>query len=205
MLWEVPYLPLDPKDIGRTYEAIIRVNSQSGKGGVAYVLENEYGVQMPKSMHVEFGKIINQLADEVGVELTSSQIYNAFDETYLSLEKPFKLESFRTETTLGDDGESAVTCVSYISANGEPHELLSKGNGPIDAFVKGLQEELVPEFSIMDYLQHTMGEGSDASSIAYVQIETPSGASFFGSAKDTNIEVASVKAVLCAVNRAFGS
>lgn len=205
ILWAVPYLPIDPKDIGRNYEAIIRVNSQSGKGGVAYVLESEYGIHMPKAMHTEFGKVINQLADKLGVELSSEQIYQAFDKAYLSCESPLKLESFRTETTLGNDGESAVTCVSYISVDGEPHELLANGNGPIDAFVKGLQEELVPVFEIVDYRQHTMSQGSNASSIAYVQIKTPSEDTFFGSAKNTNIEVASVKAVLCAVNRAFAS
>lgn len=204
-LWAVPYLPIDPKDIGCTYEAIIRVNSQSGKGGVAYILENEFGIEMPKAMHVEFGKIINTLADEKGEELTPSQIKSAFDQTYLTLESPLRLESFRTEARMENEGPSLVTCISYISVNGTPYELLASGNGPIDAFVQGLQEELVPPFTIGHYAEHSLGRGSDAKAIAYVQIETPSGATFFGAATDTNIELASVKAVLCGVNRAFQS
>jgi 2-isopropylmalate synthase len=202
-LWQVPYLPIDPKDIGRSYEAIIRINSQSGKGGVAYVLENEYGIQMPKTMRVEFGRVINEIADQYGVELTPEQIWQSFAQTYLQATTPFQLETFRTESaTQGADG-SLVACVATVLVDGVAHELRAAGNGPISAFVSALKEELISDFNIVSYAEHSLGEGSRAEAIAYIQIRTPSGETFFGAATDTNIELASIKAVLCALNRAI--
>jgi 2-isopropylmalate synthase len=201
--WQVPYLPIDPKDIGRTYEAIIRINSQSGKGGVAYVLETEYGIEMPKAMHVEFGKIINDIADQYGGELTPQQIWHSFAQTYLGATTPFQLQSFRTERhTVGAD-DSSVTCIAQVLVDGEAHEVRATGNGPINAFVNALKEELVSDFNILSYAEHSLGAGSRAEAIAYIQIRTPSGESFFGAATDTNIELASIKAVIGALNRAI--
>jgi 2-isopropylmalate synthase len=201
-LWQVPYLPLDPKDVGRTYEAIIRINSQSGKGGVAYVLETEYGIAMPKAMHVEFGKVINDIADQHGAELTPEQIWQTFVQTYLHSTHPFQLETFRTEAKPGEGDSSTVACVARVAVNGEPFEVQASGNGPISAFVNAVKEELVADFNIVSYAEHSLGEGSRAEAIAYIQIRTPSGATFFGAATDTNIELASIKAVLGALNRA---
>lgn len=202
-LWQVPYLPIDPKDIGRSYEAIIRINSQSGKGGVAYVLETEYGVQMPKAMRVEFGKIINDLADQYGTELTPQQIWQAFQQTYLRSDQPFRLESFRTTSSHEGEGASTVQCVARVAVDGVTHDLRATGNGPINAFVNAMKEELVADFNIVSYAEHSLGEGSRAEAIAYIQIRTPSGETFFGAATDTNIELASIKAVLYALNRAI--
>jgi 2-isopropylmalate synthase len=204
-LWQVPYLPIDPRDIGRTYEAIIRINSQSGKGGVAYVLENEFGIQMPKAMHVEFGKIINELADKQGTELSAQQIRAAFDQTYLQSTRPFALEAFTTTHIASADNPSAVACTATVTVDGVPHQVQGEGNGPISAFVNAIKEELVSDFTLLFYAEHSLGEGARAEAIAYIQIRTPSGATFFGAATDTNIELASIKAVLCALNRAIGA
>jgi len=204
-LWQVPYLPIDPKDVGRSYEAIIRINSQSGKGGVAYVLENEFGIQMPKAMHVEFGKVINTIADTQGSELTAEQIRQAFDKTYLQCERPFKLATFRAEIQAQPQQGTTVVCVAQIAVEDALHELRAAGNGPIDAFMQAMKEELVPDFTLLSYAEHSLGQGSEAEAIAYIQIQTPSGATFFGASTDTNIELASIKAVVCALNRAMQS
>ncbi len=203
--WEVPYLPIDPKDVGRSYEAIIRINAQSGKGGVAYVLESEYGIDMPKSMQIEFGKIINDLADAQGEELNPAELHQTFVQTYLQNQQPFKLEAFRTETDLQQGQEQAVTCIARLAVDGAVHEVTATGNGPIDAFMLALREELVPEFDLVTYAEHSLGYGSEAEAMAYIQIRTPSGALFFGAGRDTNIDLASVKALLSGLNRAFQS
>ncbi|MBX3010882.1 MAG: 2-isopropylmalate synthase [Caldilineaceae bacterium] len=200
-LWQVPYLPIDPKDVGRSYEAIIRINAQSGKGGVAYILENEFGIAMPKAMHVEFGKIINDLADARGEELTPQQIHQAFTRSYLDAATPFQLLAFRSQS----HGEEGVECTAKLAVDGITHEVTAIGNGPIDAFMVALKEELVPDFQLVTYAEHSLGHGSEAEAIAYIQIQTPSGAKFFGAATDTNIERASIKAILSSLNRAFQS
>jgi len=204
-LWQVPYLPIDPKDVGRTYEAIIRINAQSGKGGVAYVLENEFGIALPKTMQIEFGKIINDLADTRGEELTPQQIHRTFTRTYLETTKPFQLLSFRTQTHFAQGQEEGVECVAKLAVDGVIHEVTATGNGPIDAFMLALKEELVPDFQLVTYAEHSLGHGSEAEAIAYIQIKTPSGATFFGAATDTNIERASIKAILSSLSRALQS
>jgi len=200
-LWQVPYLPIDPKDIGRSYEAIIRINSQSGKGGVAYVMETEFGYQLPKAMHVELGKIIKNLADECGEELSGAQIYQAFEHEYLDLNEPFVLESFSVEETSWQGGSNVVTCIARINVDGISRELHGSGNGPIDAFVQALNQHDIADFKVLTYTEHALGEGAEAKAIAYIQIQVSSGTTFFGAATDTNIEFAAVKAVLSALNR----
>jgi 2-isopropylmalate synthase len=200
-LWQVPYLPIDPKDIGRSYEAIIRINSQSGKGGVAYVMETEFGYQMPKAMHVELGKIIKNLADECGEELSGTQIYQAFEQEYLDLNEPFALESFSIEERAQQSGSKFVTCKACITVDGIAREIHGSGNGPIDAFVQALNQNDIADFKILTYTEHALGEGAEAQAIAYIQIQVSSGTTFFGAATDTNIEFAAVKAVLSALNR----
>lgn len=202
-LWQVPYLPLDPRDIGRSYEAIIRINSQSGKGGVAYVLETEYGYQLPKAMRVEFGKIINAIADKRGDEISNSQIRQIFEDEYLNTTGPLKLEAFRSETKMQATGNEMVECIARISNRGTVQELHGCGNGPIDAFVRALQHEDIACFDVLSYAEHSLGEGAEAQAVTYIQIKTPSGASYFGAGIDTNIEMASIKAVISAVNRSM--
>jgi 2-isopropylmalate synthase len=198
-LWEVPYLPIDPQDLGRTYEAIIRINTQSGKGGVAHRMEQDYGFTLPKAMQVEFGKIINALADERGEELSSQQIYAAFEREYLERNAPIVLEKFRAMTTQNSD----VECKARVLWNGEPKELKASGNGPIDAFVVALRGAGAPDFDVLSFAEHSIEGGKDARAVAYIQIGLKNENKFFGAAIDTNIELASIKAVVSALNRAM--
>ncbi|HLL79542.1 MAG TPA: 2-isopropylmalate synthase, partial [Ktedonobacteraceae bacterium] len=200
-LWQVPYLPIDPNDVGRSYEAIIRINSQSGKGGVAYVMETEFGYQLPKLMHVEMGKIIKNLADECGEELSGAQIRRAFEQEYLEREEPFALKSFHVQADVSPDDSRIVACTARITVDGIVRELHGRGNGPIDAFVQALNQGDVAEFKVLSYTEHALEQGAEAKAIAYIQIKTASDATFFGAAIDTNIELAAVKAVLSALNR----
>jgi 2-isopropylmalate synthase len=200
-LWQVPYLPIDPKDIGRSYEAIIRINSQSGKGGVAYVMETEFGYQLPKAMHVELGRIIKTMADECGEELSGTQIFQAFEQEYLHRDEPFAFESFHVEEIVQPDGTTVFTCTARISVDGIVRELHGRGNGPIDAFVQALNQGDVADIKVLSFAEHALTEGAKAQAIAYIQIQVPSGRTFFGAATDTNIELAAVKAVLSALNR----
>lgn len=200
-LWQVPYLPIDPKDIGCSYEAIIRINSQSGKGGVAYVMETEFGYQLPKAMHVELGKLIKQLADESGEELSGMQIFQAFEQEYLDCNGPFALETFHMEEIDGQDGTKIIACAARISIDGIVREFQGRGNGPIDAFVQALNQGDVADFQLLSFTEHALEQGASAKAIAYIQIRTSSGVTCFGAATDTNIELAAMKAVLNALNR----
>lgn len=201
-LWQVPYLPIDPKDIGRSYEAIIRINSQSGKGGVAYVMENEFGFELPKAMRREFGKIINDIADEKGEEISSKEIYQAFVDEYLDISTPYQLQSFHTETKL-ENGQEILEGIAVLNIDGGARTFRAAGNGPIDCFVVALQQANLANFDIASYAEHSLGKGAEARAVAYIQIKTSEGENFFGAATDTNIELASIKAVLSAVNRSL--
>jgi 2-isopropylmalate synthase len=196
--WDVIYIPIDPADLGRSYKAIIRINSQSGKGGVAYVLENEFGFQLPKLMHREIGKIINDLADATGRELTPAEIHAAFQREYLAHTAPLALEHFKTT-----ESDSAVQCSARLTLSGQPHQLSAEGNGPIDAFVRALGTTALPKFEVLSYAEHSLGKGAEARAVSYIQIKTERGHSLFGAGIDTNIELASIKAIVSALNRAL--
>jgi len=196
--WEVPYLPIDPDDLGRNYEGIIRINSQSGKGGIAYLLEESYGYALPKKMHPEIGKIVQGVTDVEGRELSTEEIFEIFKATYLTQDEPLKLINFTAST----NKDSSVSCELTYSLNGEKVVAQGQGNGPIDACKKALESACLTEFTITDYSQHTHGEKSSAESISYIQIETKDLETFYGVGADTNISLASVKAIFCALNRA---
>ena len=196
--WDVLYIPVDPADIGRAYKAIIRINSQSGKGGVAYVMEKEFGFDLPKAMHKEFGRVINDLADERKTEITPQEIHEAFLQEYIVREHPVKLEHFRTT-----ERDSQVKCEAAIKYEGRTHKLSGTGNGPIDAFVNALVATGVPPFELLSYSEHSLGRGAEARAVAYIQIKTGRGLTFFGSGIDTNIELASIKALVSALNRSL--
>ena len=203
--WEVPYLAIDPHDIGRSYRAIIRINSQSGKGGVAYVMEQEFGYQLPKAMHRDFGRIINRVADERGEELAPADILRLFQEEYLDREEPRKLAAETvTQTREGDRVhiEATLMLVNPLTKKSESMEIIKgEGNGPVDAFVKALIAGGAEPFEVLSYSEHSLGSGAEAKAVAYFEIKAGAGASVFGAATDTNIEVASLKAVLSALNR----
>ncbi|MFT3867341.1 MAG: 2-isopropylmalate synthase [Nibricoccus sp.] len=196
--WDVLYIPLDPADIGRSYKAIIRINSQSGKGGVAYILENEYGLQLPKLMHKEIGKIINDLADAKGTELSSQEIHDTFIREYIERATPVALEHFKSV-----ERDGIVTCEALIRVNGRSNKLHAQGNGPIDAFVRALADAGLPKFEILNYSEHSLGKGAQARAISYIQIKAERGNTYYGAGTDTNIEYASIKAVVSALNRSM--
>ncbi|MDF1883268.1 2-isopropylmalate synthase [Sulfurimonas sp. SAG-AH-194-C21] len=197
-LWEVPYLPIDPADVGRTYESVIRINSQSGKGGVAYILEKEYGYQLPKPMHPEIGNIVQAVTDEEARVLSSKEILSIFEDTYFNVKENISLIDF----ILTSDNKTSKCMLTYkykgeeITANGE-------GNGPIDACRDALRENYKNEFSINSYSEHSCGEKSSATAIAYIELQTGEMSSCFGAGKDSDIATASIKAMFCALNRAF--
>ncbi len=197
--WEVPYLSIDPHDIGRNYRAIIRINSQSGKGGVAYVMEQEFGYVLPKAMHRDFGRIINRVADERGEELPPADILDVFRKEYLDREQPLKLVSF-----LEIPKEKGIECVAKIERDGVAQEISGSGNGPVAAFVHALLSCGVEPFEVVSYSEHSLGTGAEAKAVAYFEIKSGAGLPTFGAATDTNIEIASLKAVLSALNRASG-
>jgi 2-isopropylmalate synthase len=196
-LWEVPYLPIDPRDIGRNYRAIIRINSQSGKGGVAYVLEHEFGYVLPKAMHRELGRFVNQVADERGAELPPSEIGEIFEKEYLNRQHPIAVVDAESHRLDG-----GVRIVAEIQVDGGQRMIAGVGNGPIDAFVHALRDEGWRNFEIISYAEHSLGRGAKAMAVCYIEIKTARHPSVFGAATDTNIELASLKAVACALNRA---
>jgi len=196
--WDVLYIPIDPADIGRSYKAIIRINSQSGKGGVAYVLENEFGYQLPKLMHREIGRIINDLADAKGTELQSAEIHDVFVREYLTPRDPLHLEHCQTTER---DGLVSSRC--KITYRGQPMDIQGEGNGPIDAFSRALKTAGLPAFELLSYSEHSLGRGADTSAISYIQIKDARGHTFFGAGTNTSIELASLKALVSAINRAL--
>lgn len=196
--WEVPYLPIDPEDVGRTYESIIRINSQSGKGGVAYILEDSFGYQLPKKMHPEIGKIVQEVTDKEARELSNDEILAIFESTYFGPPTHLKFVS-RSASTKKNSVKSKIRYVY----NSTPIEAESEGNGPIDACRKALLKDYPNEFTIRSYAEHSMGAESSALAVAYIEIETKEGNTFFGVGKDNDITLATIKALFSALNRAF--
>jgi 2-isopropylmalate synthase len=200
-LWEVPYLPIDPKDLGRSYEAVIRINSQSGKGGIAYVLEKEHGIELPRRAQIEFSKVVQLVADEEGTEVTADRLWDVFKRTYLDGNGRYGFVSHVTEPV--DDDPDLRLVVAKVTDRGEPETIKAKGNGPIDGFVAALRQDSGLQFDVIDYREHAIGSGANASAVAYVEIKLHSGESLFGVGIDRNIVAASLKAVVSAVNRAI--
>lgn len=198
--WEVPYLPIDPKDVGRTYESIIRINSQSGKGGVAYILEQDYGYQLPKAMHPEIGKIVQAVTDVEGRELESKEIYEIFKSSYFKQAEHISLVKFNV-TTHEDDTE----CTLVYKYNGQEITAKGTGNGPIDACKHALSKEYKNKFKISSYSEHSCGSKSSAKAVAYIEISTADTLSCFGVGSDNSIATASIKALFSALNRAFSN
>ena len=196
--WDVPYLTIDPKDIGREYREVIRVNSQSGKGGVAYLLESEFGIELPKDMQREFGPIANDLVDALGREVTATELKSMFWKEYIEREQPFCLHHFHA-----DGVEGLFRCRSSLLKNGKEISIRGDGNGPIAAFVQALVSEAsAPAFEVATYREQSLSEGTGASALAFIQIKLATGKTCWGAGVDTNIELASIKAVVSAVNRA---
>jgi len=196
--WEVPYLPIDPQDVGRTYESIIRINSQSGKGGVAYILEKNYGYHLPKAMHPEIGRIVQNISDEKGKELSAKEVYEIFKHTYFEVEEHISLIDFTHSTKA-----NISTCQLTYSYNGKKIVAQGEGNGPIDACKKALMKDYKNSFSLSSYAEHSCGDKSSAKAVAYIGIQTDDFVSCFGVGANSDIATASIKALFCALNRAF--
>jgi 2-isopropylmalate synthase len=217
--WAVPYLPIDPHDIGRTYESIIRITSQSGKGGVAYVMEHDFGYRLPKTMHPEFARIVQQIAEKQGGEVMPSEIKAAFDNEYLNRKSPLELAGITAIEEKPDSGEVTLKLkihsdkAGFLKAGNAEYE--GRGNGPLDAARDAILSALTPDpsprgrgekkfdFQIKNYSEHSLGEGSDASAIAYIQIELPDKTTYYGVGVSPNISRASIEALFSAVNRAL--
>ncbi len=203
--WEIPYLPIDPSDLNREYEAIIRINSQSGKGGVAFILDSQYGYKLPKAMHPEFSGVIQKITDDTGKELKGEEIYEVFSREYLDDSGPYslvdyeihaKLDSKKTEGSKHDVG---IKCA--LDYHGETLELEGHGNGPIDAFFHALQGSNAPKVNFLSYDEHALSEGADSQAVCYIGVSDSKGRPFFGVGVDSSINAASLKALLCAINR----
>jgi 2-isopropylmalate synthase len=197
-LWDVPYLPIDPQDIGRSYEAIIRINSQSGKGGVAYVLENEYGLKIPKSMQPELGGTVTALSDKVIRELSSAEIKEAFDREYVNRTDQIGLGDY---TLSRSHHTHEVLFTGTVEIDGEEIELLGRGNGPIDAFMHGINSLLDLQVSIAEYEEQAIGTGSATEAAAYIRVENSEGHAMWGVGRDTDTSAAHFMAILSAMNR----
>lgn len=198
-LWEVPYLPIDPQDVGRTYEAIIRINSQSGKGGIAYILQQDHGINLPRNLQVEFREEIQRITDEEGVELPSKRIYERFLERYVT--QPDARLRFVDHHTYPDTAHKGVRIVAAeITDGGETKRIEGQGTGPIDGFIHALSIYTGIEMSVVDYSEHSLQRGSNAAAIAYVEIAYPGG-KLFGVGINTNIVTASLEAIVSAANR----
>jgi 2-isopropylmalate synthase len=198
-LWEVPYLPIDPKDLGRSYEAVIRVNSQSGKGGVAYVLKADHGLDLPRGLQIEFSKCVQEVADRTGKELSSADIWSLFEETYLGRDV-IALSDYNLFPEPGAPNRRRIAAAVLI--DGVERKIEGVGNGPIDAFVDALQGECGVELTVGDYREHALGAGADAQATAYIEVRNGQDVTLWGVGIDENIITASLKAVASAASRA---
>jgi 2-isopropylmalate synthase len=195
-VWEVPYLPIDPKHVGRSYEAVIRVNSQSGKGGVAYILKAEHGLDLPRRLQIEFSKTIQTITEDSGTEITPTHMWATFQGEYLSEDQAVQLVSH--ESTTGEQG-SKVT--AQLVVDGEHRTVAGEGNGPIAAFVRAIRTDLGIEIDVVDYSEHAVGAGSEATAVAYVETQRGDGEVRWGIGMHESITTASFRAVVSAVNR----
>ena len=202
-VWEVPYLPIDPKDVGRSYEAIIRINSQSGKGGIAYILNEDYGINLPRNLQVEFREEIQRITDEEGVELPAKRIYEHFIERYVT-QSDARLKFVDHHTYPAGDFKGMRVVAAEITNNGEIKRIEGKGTGPIDGFINALSTYLGIDLSVNDYSEHSLQHGSNASAIAYVEMVHPGG-KLFGAGINTNIVAASLEAIVSAANRVLAA
>ena len=198
-VWDVPYLPIDPADLGRTYEAVIRVNSQSGKGGIAYLLERDYGLALPRLLQVEFSQVIQGITDGSGKELSSTEIFEAFEREYLAVASPIHFVGHRAQHN-GADGT-----VEHLTAHLRVHDvetvLHGAGNGPVDAFVAAVRSGLGLPIHVLNYHEHAIGAGEDAMAVSYVQLRVGSDRTVYGVGRDANIVTATLRALTSAINR----
>ncbi len=202
--WDVPYLPIDPRDVGCSYKAIVRINSQSGKGGVAYIMENDFGYEIPRWMQPSFGTVIQSQVDQNGREFLPKEIHELFHDEYIRLHEPYSMKKCTInwedrEPERDDEVSTTIHCV--LDRHGHEISFSAKGNGPVDAFVRGVRQHTGLDFSVDEYAEHAIGHSADSRAIAYIRIRGTGGRDSIGAGIDSNISLASIKAVLSAVNR----
>lgn len=203
-LWDVPYLPIDPHDIGRQYEGIIRINSQSGKGGAAYILENDFGIIPPKAMHPAIGAVVQEEADKLQRELKPEEVQSIFAKQWIGRTSPLKiieLNETHLEGSTGSEEAEKVACRAAVEWKGETFTIGAQGNGPLDAFVLAMQQTPAPRFNITSFHEHSIGTGSDTQAMAYVQITIEDGRQVWGVGRSSNVGRAGVAAVVSALNQ----
>ena len=202
-LWEVPYLPIDPSDVGRTYEELVRVNSQSGKGGVAYLLERDHGLSMPRRLQIEFSQIIQKIADETGKEISRLEIWEAFQETYFKTNGTFDFIEHHIESSSKEKAQEDSLKLKLLKDNKE-HTIKGVGNGPIDAFINALKQDLDLSVKVLDYHQHAISTGSDAKAVAYIEVQNE-GKSSWGVGMHANTVIAGLLSVISGLNKITSS
>lgn len=201
--WEIPYLPIDPADVGREYEPIIRINSQSGKGGTAFILANNYGIKMPKSMHPEFSAVVQKACDEKGKELKAEEVFDLFQQEYRNVCGPYRLVNYKISEEKNEQDD-----LTHVHFSGElkykdnaPVQIEGNGNGPVAAFCDAMNQTEVASYQFVDYSEHAISVGSDSKAISYIHLKNPEGKDIFGIGVSHNIGYASMKGIICAINR----
>lgn len=201
--WEIPYLPIDPGDVGREYEPIIRINSQSGKGGTAFILANNYGIKMPKSMHPEFSAVVQKACDEKGKELKAEEVFDLFQQEYRNVCGPYRLVNYKISEEKNEQDD-----LTHVHFSGElkykdnaPVQIEGNGNGPVAAFCDAMNQTEVASYQFVDYSEHAISVGSDSKAISYIHLKNPQGKDIFGIGVSHNIGYASMKGIICAINR----
>ncbi len=202
VLWEVPYLPIDPADLGRTYEAVIRVNSQSGKGGVAFIMERDHGMELPRRLQIEFSKVVQDISERTGKEVDSAAIRDAFELQFLQAITP--LEFLNHTSTVDESNDDMRSLSATVKFKGQEMQIQGHGNGPVAAFVDAINSTFKVDFRVVDYHQHATGVGADALSACYFEVQVGKGETRYGAALNSNIVSASLMAVCSAFNRAVG-
>ena len=201
--WEIPYLPIDPADVGREYEPIIRINSQSGKGGTPFILANNYGIKMPKSMHPEFSAVVQKACDEKGKELKAEEVFDLFQQEYRNVCGPYRLVNYKISEEKNEQDD-----LTHVHFSGElkykgnaPVQIEGNGNGPVAAFCDAMNQTEVASYQFVDYSEHAISVGSDSKAISYIHLKNPQGKDIFGIGVSHNIGYASMKGIICAINR----
>ena len=200
--WEVPYLPIDPADVGRQYEPIIRINSQSGKGGAAFVMSQVFGYELPKAMHPEFGAVVQKETDLVGKEISSQRVFELFQQEYIEATEPYHLVRHAFLESTDDNGKSHVRFLGTMRHKDTEFKVEGEGNGPIDAFFNAIHGQKMDRFTFVNYTEHAISDGSDSQAVAYIQLKDQQGCTFFGLGVDHNINLAPLRGILSAINRA---
>ena len=198
--WEVPYLPIDPADLGRQYEPIVRINSQSGKGGAAFVMHQSFGYVLPKAMHPEFGRLVKKDCDEKGREISAQEVFDIFNREYLDVHEPYDLISYKIFEENGGDGKVIVDFEGTIRHDHVTKDISGKGNGPIDAFFNAIKAVGLEHYEFVSYSEHAISSGADSKAVSYIELKHGD-ERLFGVGVDSNISIASIKGIICAINR----